>query len=583
MTYCPQCGLANADGTRFCTSCGAALSGTVAVRQQAESEAADPLLGRTIEGKYRFDEKLGAGGMGAVYKATRLLIGDTVAIKVLHPSQAVTAQAGERFRREAQAAARFKHPNSVAIYDFGVTGDGLLYLIMELAEGQSLRRMIQDKGALPLPLAAEIMKQTCAALDEAHRHSIVHRDIKPDNIMVKMTGTGAQVKVLDFGIARIRDLAGADTLTQHGSVIGTPHYMSPEQCLGEELDGRSDIYSLGVVLYEMLSGTAPFNGNTSREIISKHISQRPPQIRSIKAELSDEIEALLQQVLEKDREARPQTAAVLAKALDNAINLPATETTRKAVPPTRAAGPAVPPASPGIPTPPQPQPIGYSPSGPHTQTANRSRGWFTPFAIGCGLASIVGIGVLAFLIILGSMQDEQKNTNTEQASPTPVEQPTAAASVPSFIPPAKVTVSARASSSRADYRGISYLPTQTLDGSMLTAWIEGVPGPGQGEWIQFDFNREVNLKLIHIAPGYFKSAEVWAKNNRLAEATLEFSDGTTRQVTFSDEMSEQVIDLGGIRTTSVRIIIGDVHLGSTDSEDTAISQIAFEYEPDSKR
>ena len=164
---------------------------------------------------------------------------------------------------------------------------GLLYLIMELAEGQSLRGRIRDKGALPLSLASEIMRQTCAALDEAHRHNIVHRDIKPDNIMVKMTGTGAQVKVLDFGIAKLRDLAGVDTLTQHGSVIGTPHYMSPEQCLGEELDGRSDIYSLGVVLFEMLSGTAPFNGNTSREIISKHISQRPPPIRSIRAELSE--------------------------------------------------------------------------------------------------------------------------------------------------------------------------------------------------------------------------------------------------------------------------------------------------------
>jgi serine/threonine-protein kinase len=596
MTYCPQCGTANLDATRFCTTCGASLTATVAARTPAESEPADPLLGRTIEGKYRFDVKLGAGGMGAVYKATRLLIGDTVAIKVLHPAMMNTAQAGERFRREAQAAARLKHPNAVTIYDFGVTGDGLLYLIMELAEGQSLRDLIQEKGPIAPPMAAEIMRQAGAALDEAHRHNIVHRDIKPDNIMVKNTPGGMQVKVLDFGIAKLRDLAGADTLTQHGSVIGTPHYMSPEQCLGEELDGRSDVYSLGVVLYEMLSGVAPFRGNTSREIITKHISQPPPPLSSLRNELSPEIESVVHQALAKDREARPQFAGILAKALTNAIALSTPTATRPVTP----AQPMTPPG--GVRTPSHPNPVFHPPTPatpipayqplppgyvePHKPTP-RKRGWFLPFLIGGILAFVV---LFFILLVIGLMVEESgKNNITPTVTPPAISSDPPASVSPdnlNTVPVATtgpVKIIANASSSRADFRGIRYGPDQALDGSMLTAWIEGAQGPGEGEWIQFDFSREVRLKRMLIAPGYFKSEEIWAKNNRLSEVTLVFSDGSTRQFIFRDNMNEHAVDLGGIATTSVRIIIDVVHPGTTDTEDTAISQVAFEYESETSK
>ncbi len=593
MTYCPQCGTGNLDSTRFCTSCGASTTPTSVIKNAPVEEPSDPLIGRTIEGKYRFDAKLGAGGMGAVYKATRLLIGDTVAIKVLHPAQMGTVQASERFRREAQAAARFKHPNSVAIYDFGVTSDGLLYLIMEIAEGQSLRDLITEKGALPPATAAEIMRQACAALDEAHRHEIVHRDIKPDNIMVKTTASGLQVKVLDFGIAKLKDLAGGtDTLTQFGSVIGTPHYMSPEQCLGEELDGRSDNYSLGVVLYEMLSGLAPFRANTSREIISKQISQPPPPIRSLRPELPPALEDVVQQMLAKEREDRPQTAAVLSTMLNNALNV---ATPKQSGPPPIPNRPPVPnqPQAGGMTGYPKPVPTTHPQPiiTPHSQLRPgyitpppaKKRSWVLPFIIGGIIVFILFIVLIIFLAALGSMDQSKEpgNPGTAAATASPADKPTPSAA--QVVPATNtnyqsaVTVTATASSTRATYRGISYAPNQMLDGSMMTAWIEGARGPGIGQWVQFDFSREVNLKSILLAPGYFKSQEVWAKNNRLAVITLQFSDGGARQYTFPDQMTEQSLDVLGIHTSSVRLVIDRVYMGRTDSEDTAISQIAFEY------
>src|SRR5258705_8694197 len=370
---CSSCGTVNSDSARFCSSCGSpsgtktseaqvilspstvtpafeaysgdkvsnphglesTASGLVATPRDTGSEDEitkvqsvpvqvfnqtdkATLIGQTIEGKYRIDGKLGAGGMGTVYRATRLLIGDEVAIKILHAEHVAQPQSFERFRREAQAAARLKHPNAVSIYDFGVTSDGLVYLVMELVNGQSLRQIIKQQGPLTPSAAAEVISQVCAALDEAHRQQIVHRDLKPDNIIVNPTLTGLRTKVLDFGIAKLRDQT-AGNLTQTGSVMGTPHYMSPEQCLGEELDSRSDIYSLGVVLYEMLAGVVPFNSPTSTAVVVQHVNQVPPSLRAIYLSISLELERVVVHALEKKREARPQTTIVLSEEPNAAV------------------------------------------------------------------------------------------------------------------------------------------------------------------------------------------------------------------------------------------------------------------------
>ncbi len=330
--FCPSCGNPVTSGGRFCFNCGASLPVTQTTsggasngrdEETAERKAArpdgvdDPLVGRLIENKYRLEERIGVGGMGTVYRATRLLIGDIVAIKILHADFVRDTEA-ERFRREAQAAARLKHPNAVNIYDFGVTDDGTVYLVMELVEGESLRQIIKAQGTLKPDVAGQIVQQVCAALDEAHHRHVIHRDIKPDNIIVHTTRKGIHVKVLDFGVAKLRD-APVNTLTQTGSVVGTPHYMSPEQCLGEELDQRSDIYSVGIVLYEMLCGTVPFNLPVSTAVIVQHVNQPPPPLRAKNNLITPLVERVVLHALEKKREARPQTAGALAEEVAAAL------------------------------------------------------------------------------------------------------------------------------------------------------------------------------------------------------------------------------------------------------------------------
>lgn len=328
-TICLSCRGPNTLGARFCNNCGTTLSGfdsqaaadTLAAISEIGADAhvqQDPLIGRTIEGKYRIEGLIGVGGMGAVYRSTRLLIGDEVAIKILHTETVVDPHASERFRREAQAAARLKHPNAVSIYDFGVSGEGLQYLVMELIEGKSLREFARHQGPLDLSLAVEVTLQVCAALDEAHRQHIVHRDIKPDNIILNSGGAELRVKVLDFGIAKLRDDT-ASHLTQTGSVMGTPHYMSPEQCLGEELDSRADIYSVGIVLYEMLCGRVPFNSPISTAVVVQHVNQLPPPLSTLNSGISSEIEAAVLCALEKRPEARPDTAGAYARKVAAAV------------------------------------------------------------------------------------------------------------------------------------------------------------------------------------------------------------------------------------------------------------------------
>lgn len=347
---CANCSSINSDGSRFCAACGAELAATgtpaVSVAGVLSSRSEQPplsinddeitqyqvvvdvpgnnnspsMIGHVIDRKYRLEARIGFGGMGDVYRASRLLIGDQVAIKILHAAHVSDPQAGERFRREAQAAARLKHPNAVSIYDFGVTNDGLVYLVMELVEGQNLRHIIKQQGPLSSATVSEITNQVCAALQVAHQQHVVHRDLKPDNIMVNVTISGLRVKVLDFGIAKLRDLA-ANNLTITGNVMGTPHYMSPEQCLGEEIDSRSDLYSLGVVVYQMLTGSLPFNSPTSTAVVMQHVNKEPPSLRSINLSISPAVEAVVLHALAKRREDRPQSADALARELAAAVNV----------------------------------------------------------------------------------------------------------------------------------------------------------------------------------------------------------------------------------------------------------------------
>jgi len=412
---CRSCASDLTDGSKFCVHCGAVQAAPAAERVEPD----DARVGTTIEGKYRLDARIGAGGMATVFRATRLLIGDSVAVKILHAEQLREPQAAERFRREAQAAPRLKHPNSVAIYDFGVSDAGMVYLVMEFVEGQNLRSLVKEQGPLFPSGAGEILAQICGALNEAHEQHVVHRDIKPDNILVTTTPTGVRVKVLDFGIARISDTSSLGNLTQTGSVMGTPHYMSPEQCLGEELDGRSDIYSLGIVLYEMLTGVVPFNSPTSMAIAVHHVNTPPAPLRVLNASVPPAVEAVVMRSLEKRRDARPQTAAAFASEFSAAVaGTVGRVAAREPLPQSPAMMPTVQmqaPWSAGHALPPSVP----SPVGPHaTSQPHRIRRPF-PFILAGAAALIVGVVGVMWLLSNDRTSSPPSDGSVATNSPAP--------------------------------------------------------------------------------------------------------------------------------------------------------------------
>ena len=271
MKFCPVCGTEYADDVKFCPRDGQTLK---------SANPSGDLLGQVIADRYHVTKKLGEGGMGAVYLAEHVKMGRKSAIKVMSASMSQDADAVSRFNREANNASRIQHPNICAIYDFGETPDGLMYLAMEFIEGNSLNEILKKSGPMTLQRATHILRQTAEALHVAHEGGIVHRDLKPDNIMIAQQGGKDLVKVVDFGIAKaVGGDESGQKVTKTGLVVGTPEYMSPEQLSGDKLDGRSDLYSLALVYYRMITGTLPFQAETSQETMIKRLTDDPMPLR----------------------------------------------------------------------------------------------------------------------------------------------------------------------------------------------------------------------------------------------------------------------------------------------------------------
>ncbi|MBM4356015.1 MAG: serine/threonine protein kinase, partial [Deltaproteobacteria bacterium] len=280
------------------------------------------LVGEELDGRYRVLERIGSGGMGVVYKAEQLLVKRIVALKVLRREVVREGSAVKRFLNEAQVIAALNNPHTVTLHDFGVTGDGLLYYTMELLRGRPLSRVIRQDGPLAVERATRLALQVCDSLEEAHERGILHRDLKPDNLFVQERKGLEELKVLDFGVAKLMGASGAKAVTGTGMIVGTPLYLSPEQALGDELGPSSDLYSLGIVLYEMLVGLPPFMGETPMQTILARLNKPvpPTAARNPSVRVPRRLEEFLSKALEKDPKRRFQTAAEFREALRTALD-----------------------------------------------------------------------------------------------------------------------------------------------------------------------------------------------------------------------------------------------------------------------
>jgi eukaryotic-like serine/threonine-protein kinase len=324
MKHCAVCKAKYDDSVSFCPVDGEVLE-----------EDPSSIVGTVLDGQYQIDAMLGKGGMGAVYRARHILLGDRVAIKILPPEVRNNAEWLRRFRREGQAARRFRHPNAVTVYDLRTSSDGVIYMVMEYVEGHTLDAEIRKRGRLTHTEAFEVMEPIMSVLNTAHAMGVVHRDLKPENIMIGKGGTNGEpvVKLLDLGIAKMREIADSDTggttaLTVAGQVLGTPYYMSPEQW-GEipkdgssEIDGRADIYSLGLVFYEMISGKRPYSGKTLQELRREHVQVLPPPLHESVADVPPAFSAAITRAISKDRGERQTTAGELATELRASLGAP---------------------------------------------------------------------------------------------------------------------------------------------------------------------------------------------------------------------------------------------------------------------
>jgi serine/threonine protein kinase len=326
MKRCPKCGLEYLDTTTLCPADGVALE-----------TIDDLLIGKTLAGKYRIDERLSGGGMGTVYRGTHVLMDKTVAIKVLRPSLAADEKIVARFSREARAASRISHPNALSVTDFGEDENGIVFLVMEYLSGKTLKQVIRDEGPLSLARTVDIMRQVGDALQEAHSQNVVHRDLKSDNIMLLSTSIGDHAKVLDFGIAKINEPEGPidSGLTAPNLVIGTPQYMSPEQCSQDSaIDARSDIYSFGVILYEMLVGHVPFTGESPTMVMMKHLQEAVPSVLEERSDLPPAVGRVVARAMAKLPTNRYQSINELLEDLTIAAGMSVLKL--NATPPTKA-------------------------------------------------------------------------------------------------------------------------------------------------------------------------------------------------------------------------------------------------------
>ncbi len=422
MRFCPRCG-SRYEHERFCPEDG------VATEPLPDSGPAnDALIGVVVDGRYRVEQQIGEGGMGVVYRATHVSLNKQLALKVLRGEMAKDPEVVQRFIQEAQSATSIGHENIIDINDFGRLPDGTVYFVMEFLNGFALSDMIKRGGSIPLSDAVHIIRQIGGALGAAHQRGIVHRDLKPDNIYLIPRGEIVNfVKVLDFGIAKVG--GASNKITRTGMVFGTPHYMSPEQAAGQSVDARTDIYALGVIMYEMFTGHVPFDADTFMAVLTKHMFEKPGPMSQPGDERSlGALEQVTLKALEKKPEHRYQSMQELVDDLERVAG------GRR---PQLASSPG--PAGPSAALADALEPRSRSEMNLHDQVsaANSSSKRF--LAIAVGAAVLIAFVVTLFVMRKGEVAEvrvvlEPPLPAALPVAPTPVPPPVAAAANPPTIP-----------------------------------------------------------------------------------------------------------------------------------------------------
>ena len=420
MKSCPTCNNTFEEPVRFCPHDGEALR-----------ESVENIVGRVLDGKYKVESFITQGGMGAVYRARHILLGDRVVIKTLRTEMRDNAELVRRFQREGRAARAFSHPNAVTVYDLSTASDGLIYLVMEYVEGQTLASELKEHGRFAPAEAVDILAPVADVLDAAHACGVVHRDLKPENVMLSEASGGRRsVKVLDLGIAKLvemPDMQGGEiqSLTVAGQILGSPHYMSPEQW-GElaldgkpEVDARTDIYSLGVMFFELVAGRKPHNAHTLPELRQQHVSSERPLLHKVVAGVPEAFGRAVARAMARDRDDRQQTAGKLIAELRAATNA---TSKRSATVGDETAATLIDETAPTLMMEAE---IPSNNAGAHKATARR---WNAPLMIG---------GALVLLLLAGAVGlfawNRMKERASDEASLKPTASPASAVPAPALV------------------------------------------------------------------------------------------------------------------------------------------------------
>jgi serine/threonine-protein kinase len=500
MKACPECGKRFLGEDKFCPNDGATLV------ELDEEEVGDPLVGTTVDGRYQIVEKLGEGGMGMVYLATHAVIGNRCALKVLKGELAADGEVGERFIQEARAAAAIGNDHIIQITDFGQLPDGSAYFVMEFLDGSSLHDVIEDEEKIASERVIDIAIQCCEALSAAHNSNIVHRDLKPDNIFLVAKGSAFDfVKILDFGIAKVATSETGKQLTKTGMIFGTPQYMSPEQAAGTGVDARTDIYSLGIIMYEMLCGHVPFEADTFMGVLTKHLYEEPIPPRRLvpPVEIPKHVEAVLLKAISKKPEKRYQSMGEFAEDLRSIRNGKAPAIVYDKLRETAAT--TVPP--------PPPSAVVGGQAGARKAGAQKSK-W--PIFAGIGAVVVIGAVGAVLLFTMGDNGTEAKaDTGPKVVAPLPQAPPEPAVEPPPPEPAQPVEEEVPSVKLSCDTKGASLYQQNALMGPLPFEVDKPKKGkPAVHYTVKLDGYKDLDVMVAASTPDEFKVTLVKEKKGK---------------------------------------------------------------------